>query len=150
MILTSPAFQSGDYLPKSYTCDGENISPPLDFLEIPEGTESLVLIHNDPEAISGAWTHWVLFNLPPTSTGLEEDIKNLPEGAQYGTNSWGNIGYGGACPPDKEHLYQFKLYALNTLLTLERGASQQEVEQAMEGYIIESAFLTAPYKRPFH
>ena len=150
MNLTSSAFKNGEHLPSVYSCDGEDISPPLSFGEVPTAAKSLVLIHDDPDAPVGLWTHWVLFNLPPASRGLEENVKILPLGAKSGKNSWGKLGYGGACPPDKEHLYEFKLYALDCLLSLEEGASQEEVEQAMKGHILEKVLLTSPYKRPFH
>ncbi|HQS83817.1 MAG: hypothetical protein B7Y25_02600 [Alphaproteobacteria bacterium 16-39-46] len=150
MILTSTAFKNGQPLPRIYTCDGDDISPPLSFGEVPAAAKSLVLIHDDPDAPVGTWTHWVLFNLPPNSTGLEENIKKLPVGTKSGKNSWGKLGYGGACPPDKEHLYEFKLFALDDVLSLDEGADQKEVEQAMEGHILQKVLLTSPYKRPFH
>ncbi|MBS0185509.1 MAG: YbhB/YbcL family Raf kinase inhibitor-like protein [Proteobacteria bacterium] len=150
MILTSPAFKNGEHLPRMYTCDGENISPPFSFGEIPKNTKSLVFIHDDPEAIAGNWTHWILFNLPPSLNGLEENIKKLPNGVKVGKNSWGKLEYGGACPPDKEHRYEFKLYALDCILSLENGASKEEVEQAMVGHVLEEVLLSSPYKRPFH
>lgn len=149
MILTSPAFKNGESLPQIYTCDDEDISPPLTFEGIPKDAKSLVLIHDDPQAVSGVWTHWVLFNLSPSLEGLEEDLRKIPTGAKVGMNSWRKIAYGGACPPDKEHLYEFKLYALDCILPLEEGASRQDVEHAMEGHVLETALLTSSYKRSF-
>ena len=150
MILESPVFKKGEHLPQVYTCDGENISPPLFFKACPKDSKSLVLIMDDPEAVSGNWTHWILFNLPPSLEGIEENIQKLPTGTKTGKNSWGKLEYGGACPPDKEHLYEFKLYALDCVLPLEEGATQQEVQRAMAGHVLETALLKSPYKRPFH
>lgn len=150
MALKSPSFKMEESLPRLYTCDGKNISPPLIFHNVPSSAKSLVLIHDDPQAVSGNWTHWILFNLPPFIKHLTEGCEILPQGTQQGKNSWGKAGYGGACPPDKEHLYEFKLYALDCLLDLSGDVSKEAVENAMKGHILEMAKLTVPYKRPFH
>jgi len=149
MQITSPAFQDNDFLPLLYTCDGNNISPPLEFHNAPSQARSLVLIHDDPDAPGGTWDHWILFNLPARTSSLQQGIKTLPSGTKQGLNSWEKKEYGGACPPDREHQYVFKLYALDVFLDLQDGASKEEIEQAMQGHILDQATLTARYKRPF-
>jgi hypothetical protein len=127
-----------------YTCDGQDISPPLEWSGTPEGTQSLVLISDDPDAPVGTWVHWVLFDLPA-------DTNSLPEGAQDlgtdGNNSWRRPGYGGPCPPSGTHRYFFKLYALDTALNLEAGASKEQVEKAMQGHILAQGELMGKYER---
>lgn len=150
MEISSLAFKNGSYLPIRYTCDGENISPPLEFHNVCKLAKSLVLIFDDPDAPNGTWIHWILYNLPPTIQKLDENIQILPQGTKSGLNSWGKIGYGGACPPNGEHRYKFKIYALDFILNLEEGASLSAVEKAMDGHIIEMATLTSPYKRSFN
>jgi hypothetical protein len=147
MRLTSPAFGQGGKIPSKYTCDGEDINPPLEIAEVPEGTKSLVLIMDDPDAIKPAgkiWDHWIVFNLPPTTKEIKEGQE--PEGIQ-GKGTSGNLGYNGPCPPDTEHRYYFKLYALDTELELSPGATKKEVEKAMEEHIIARAELMGRYER---
>ncbi len=152
MKLTSTAFHHGKKIPSIYTCDGKNISPPLSIAEAPEGTQSFVLLMDDPDIPDFAkqnynievWDHWVVFNIPPDTTEIPEG-KN-PKGI-LGKNTRGNLAYGGPCPPDREHRYMFKLYALHTLLSLEEGATKKEVEQAMKGKIIEETVLIGVYER---
>jgi Raf kinase inhibitor-like YbhB/YbcL family protein len=142
--ITSAAFEEGATIPMKYTCDGQDISPPLEWSGTPEGTRSLVLISDDPDAPVGTWVHWVLFDLPA-------DTNSLPEGAQDlgtdGNNSWRRPGYGGPCPPSGTHRYFFKLYALDTVLNLEAGASKEEVEKAMQGHILAQGELMGKYER---
>ncbi|MCJ7778555.1 MAG: YbhB/YbcL family Raf kinase inhibitor-like protein, partial [Sedimentisphaerales bacterium] len=117
--VTSSAFAEGGLIPAKYTCDGSDISPPLQWEAVPEGTKSIALISDDPDAPMGTWVHWVLFNLPAESKGLEENIpqdKTLPNGARQGLTDFGRIGYGGPCPPSGTHRYFFKIYALDTKL----------------------------------
>ncbi len=148
MKLISSAFEDGGEIPSLYTCDGEGLSPPLAWEGAPQGTKSFVLIMDDPDAPMGTWDHWILFNLPPEITSLPENLDRIPSGAKGGKNSWKRDDYGGPCPPDRRHNYHFKLYALDTLLSLEAGASKTEVEVAMKEYILAEAVLIASYDRP--
>ena len=153
LVLTSPAFAESASIPSKFTCDGEQLSPPLSISGVPEGAKSLVLIMDDPDVPKalrpdGMFDHWVLFNILPT-TG------DIPEGGSVGTpgqNGSGQNEYTGPCPPRQyepnEHRYFFKLYALDTELPLEAGASKTEVEQAMRGHIIAQTELIGRYKRP--
>lgn len=146
--ITSDAFKAGELIPKKYTCDGDDVSPPLTFNDIPKDARALVLIMDDPDAPVGTWDHWILYNIPPATAVLAEGLKTSPRGALSGRNSWKRQGYGGPCPPDKEHRYFFKLYALNAPLTLPDGAGKKEVEAAMQGHVIEQAELLGRYDRP--
>lgn len=150
MEILSPAFKNGDLLPLKYTCDGNNYSPPLNFKNVPDQARSLLLVLEDPDAPTGNWIHWVLFNLPPNTLYLEENIKTLPSSTKNGLNSWKKNGYGGACPPDREHRYIFKLYALDIVLNLPEGVSLSDIEKAIKNHILEIATLSSSYKRPFH
>jgi hypothetical protein len=150
ILVTSPAFSEGNPIPKKYTCDGEDVSPPLAWSGLPAGTQSLALIADDPDAPVGTWVHWVIFNLPHTLTGLSEGIAKTPtvEGGIQGNNDFRKVGYGGPCPPrGKPHRYFFKLYALDTSLALEAGASKADVERAMQGHILAQGQLMGTYSR---
>jgi|TARA_Y100000310_G_scaffold68970_1_gene64285 Raf kinase inhibitor-like YbhB/YbcL family protein len=149
MQLTSPAFEHKGKIPSKYTCDGENISPELNIKEIPEGTETLVLLMDDPDVPKtiredGMWDHWVIFNIPKDTTVLTEGMK--PLGIE-GKNTRGDNKYGGPCPPDKEHRYFFKLYALNITLNLTEESTKTQIEQAMQGHILEETTLMGTYNR---
>jgi hypothetical protein len=152
LTLTSGSFVDGGTIPSRYTCDGENLIPPLEISGVPEKTASLVLIMDDPdipyfvkeERGIEVFDHWVLFNLKPTIRSIEEGIQ--PEGGS-GVNSAGNSVYTGPCPPDGEHRYFFKLYALDTVLTLPERSTKKEVEDAMDSHIIEETQLLGRYKR---
>lgn len=147
MELTSSAFENNGMIPSQYTCDGDNISPPLELMQVPEEAKSLVLIMDDPDAVKPAgkiWDHWVVFNIPVDIYEIEEGKE--PSGV-LGINSFGNKGYGGACPPDGEHSYIFKLYALDIELDLKEGATKEEVEELMKDHIIETADLIGRYSR---
>lgn len=147
MKLTSSAFSEGGKIPAKYTCDGTNLNPPLAFSDVPAKAKGLVLIMDDPDAVKPAgkvWDHWVVFNIPPTTTEISEG-KN-PSGV-LGRNTRGNNTYGGPCPPDREHRYFFKLYALDTELKLPEGSSKAEVENAMEGHILAEVKLMGRYER---
>ena len=149
--LSSSAFTQNGTIPSVYTCDSKDkngISPPLKWENAPKETVSFVIIMDDPDAPVGNWDHWLIFNIPATITKLDEDLKTLPTGAQLGANSWDRSNYGGPCPPDREHRYFFKVYALDIMLPLEEGASKQEIEAAMEGHILAQAQLMARYDRP--
>jgi hypothetical protein len=150
MKLTSPAFTEGAMIPAKYTCDGQDISPPLAWADVPGGARSLALICDDPDAPVGTWVHWVAFNLPPAGAGLSEAVpaeKTLQTGGVQGTNSWRRIGYGGPCPPGGTHRYFFKLYALDTTLSLASSATAKDVQAAMKGHIVVEAQLMGRYKR---
>jgi Raf kinase inhibitor-like YbhB/YbcL family protein len=151
MRITSPAFKDKQYLPIQFTCDGESISPPLEFGDVPVNAKSLVLIMEDPDVPrdlkpNGMWDHWVVYNIPPTTTSI--DTAHDPEG-QLGLNSGGKTGYYPACPPTGEHRYFFKLFALDSMLTFDDPAAvtKKMVEDTMEDSIIDQASLVALYKR---
>ncbi len=151
MILSSPAFKEGERVPVKYTCDGQNISPPLAWGEVPEGAKSFTLIVDDPDAPTGTFTHWVLFNLHADSRELTENISpqgKLPNGALQGKNDFGKIGYGGPCPPPgPSHHYHFKIYALDQNPDLKSGTSKEQVLQAMEGHVLAQGELIGLYGR---
>ena len=150
MQITSSAFTEGGNIPARFSCDGVDISPELAWSGLPEGTQTLVLICDDPDAPMGTWDHWVMFNIPAAEAGLPEDAKrqNLKDqGIVEGTNSWGKTGYGGPCPPSGTHRYHFKLYALDNALTLDSTAAKKEVERAMEGHVLGQAQLMGRYSR---
>ncbi len=149
--ITSPAFASGAKIPVKYTCDGEDVSPPLDWGQSPLGTASFALIMDDPDAPFKAFTHWVVFNLPPDILGLPEAVPGggkLASGALQGKNGMGEIGYGGPCPPPgSPHHYRFTLYALDKSLSLAAGASKEQVLEVMQGHILAESQLVGIYQR---
>ncbi len=153
MVLTvsSSAFQEGDRIPTKYTCEGQDVSPPLAWSEPPVGARSFALIVDDPDAPGGVFTHWVLFNIPPDSRELPEAIPTqgeLPSGALQGKNDFGKTGYGGPCPPPgRPHRYQFTLYALDQPLDLKRGISKKQLLSTMQGHILAQGQLTGTYQR---
>ena len=149
--ISSPSFQNGKDIPKKFTCDGEDVSPALSWTDPPQGSKSFALIADDPDAPRGTWTHWVLFDLPSTTTTLPEGVPkvgDLAGGGRQGVNDFPKIGYGGPCPPPgKPHRYFFKLYALDSQLNLKAGASKQEVEQSMQNHILGKAEVMGKYAR---
>ena len=148
--LTSEAFLQEGPIPATHSCDGENISPSLTWTNPPSGTESLALIFDDPDAPVGTWVHWVLFNMPSEMRSLPEAVGPDPilaNGTLHGSNSWNSIGYGGPCPPGGEHRYFFKLYALDSVLDLEVGATKEQVLEAMNGHIVAQTELMGTYSR---
>lgn len=145
MKITSPAFENNQAIPSKFTCDGENINPELVFSNIPENTKSLSLIVEDPDAPGGTFVHWVVWNIDPQTTRLEEG--SVPQGALLGMNDFGLRQYKGPCPPSGNHRYFFKLYALSETLDLKEGATKEELEKAMQGKIIEKAEIIGTYKR---
>ncbi len=150
ITLTSSAFEEGEMIPKQYTCDGADISPPLSWIDMPEETKSLALISDDPDAPVGTWVHWVLFNIPPETHELTENIppdEMLTNGARHGVTDFGRFGYGGPCPPGGTHRYYFKLYALNTMLDLSGRVTKDDLLKAMEGHIIAEGQLMGKYRR---
>ena len=151
LTVSSSAFKEGDRIPANYTCQGQDVSPPLAWGEPPAGTQSFALIVDDPDAPGGVFTHWVLFNIPPDSRNLPEAVPTqaeLASGALQGKTDFGKIGYGGPCPPPgRPHRYQFTLYALDQPLGLEGGTSKKQLLSAMEGHILAQGQLTGTYQR---
>lgn len=148
--ITSSAFEDGGLIPAKYTCDGADVSPPLQWDAVPEGTRSIALICDDPDAPMGTWVHWVLFNLPSDAKELAQNIpteETLPNGAKQGVNDFGRVGYGGPCPPGGTHRYFFKIYALDTELDLQAGADKRQLLKTMEGHILGQGQLIGKYKR---
>ena len=148
--ITSSAFAEGGMIPAKYTCDGADVSPPLQWDAVPEGTKTIALINDDPDAPMGTWVHWVILNIPADVKELAENIptdKTLSNGAKQGTNDFGKIGYGGPCPPGGTHRYFFKLYALNSEIDLDAGADKEQLVKAMEGHILGKGQLIGKYKR---
>jgi hypothetical protein len=148
--VTSSAFKEGGLIPRKHTCDGADVSPPLAWTGVPEGAKSLALISDDPDAPMGTWVHWVLYNLPVNAQLLPEAVppdKELTSGARQGRNDFRRIGYGGPCPPGGTHRYFFKLYALDTLLDLQPGATKADLVKAMEGHILAQGQLMGKYSR---
>jgi Raf kinase inhibitor-like YbhB/YbcL family protein len=147
--ITSEAFDHEAAIPEKYTCDGDDISPPLAWTDPPDGTQSLALISDDPDAPGGTWVHWVVYNLPADARGLPEAIAgdgDLPGGV-HGMNSWPRAEYGGPCPPSGTHRYFFTLYAVDTTLALEPGASKADVIGALEGHVLAEKTLMGTYQR---
>ena len=150
MELSSLAFNDDDMIPDKYTCDGADVSPPLEWGLVPEGTKSIALICDDPDAPVGTWVHWVYYDIPADTKGLPENIapqENPDNGGKQGTNDFRRIGYGGPCPPGGTHRYYFKIYALDTILNLPAGADKKQLLKAMEGHIIGQAQIMGKYKR---
>jgi len=142
MKITSPAFKNNELIPAKYTCDGENISPPLVIENIPDGTKSLALICDDPDAPMGTWVHWVVFDIE-----VAGEIKENSIPGKQGINDFRKKNYGGPCPPSGTHRYFFKIYALDTKLGLNEGISKKELEKSMNGHILQEAQLIGLYKR---
>jgi len=154
MRLSSAAFEEGQSIPKAYTCEGRDLSPPLSWDGVPAGTKSLVLIVDDPDAPDPAaprvtWVHWLLYNLPASSGGLPEAATpgNLPRGALQGRNGWGRAGYGGPCPPIGRHRYFFKLYALDIVLPDLKQPEKAALVQAMRGHVLGESQLVGTYRK---
>ena len=149
MKLSSTAFKEGSKIPSLYTCEGKNINPPLDIKEVPPNAKSLVLIMDDPDVPAfirpeQMYDHWVVFNIPPNTHHIAENT--TPPGLE-GKNTSGQLGYFGPCPPDREHRYFFKLFALDTMLILKAGATKKEVETAMKNHILSECQLMGKYEK---
>lgn len=144
MQMTSSAFQHNSAMPSEFTCDGENINPPLSITDVPANAKSLVLIVDDPDAVVGVWDHWVVFNVNPLINEIKQNTQ--PQGTP-GKNSGGRNSYQGPCPPSGTHRYFFKLYALDATLNLPEGSTKKQVESAMQGHILAKAELVGLYKR---
>jgi Raf kinase inhibitor-like YbhB/YbcL family protein len=151
MQITSSAFVHQGAIPSKYTCEGDDISPDLAWSGVPGNARSLVLVIDDPDASAGTWTHWILYNLPTTVSGLDENVRALPVGTAVGINSWGKKkpGYGGPCPPSGEHRYFFTLYALDVELDAAAvaPADGRALQRAMQGHVLEKAVLMGRYQR---
>ncbi|HSQ56725.1 MAG TPA: YbhB/YbcL family Raf kinase inhibitor-like protein [Gemmata sp.] len=154
LTLTSPAFAAGHDIPSDYTCEGGDVSPQLKWSGVAQGTKSLALIVDDPDAPDPAaprmtWVHWVLYNIPPTTLQLSEAIEPeaLPAGTREGKNDWKRTGYGGPCPPIGRHRYFFKLYALDSVLPDLHTPTKAQLEKAMEGHILAKAELMGTYQK---
>jgi Raf kinase inhibitor-like YbhB/YbcL family protein len=152
--LTSPAFAEGEAIPRQYTCDGEDRSPPLEWSGVPPQARSLALTCDDPDAPSGTWSHWVAFNLPPEVATLPEGVTasdpvRLASGAEarQGKNDFDKIGYGGPCPPSGTHRYIFRLYALDAMLEPQAGATRGAFLAALRGHVLAQGRLTGKYQR---
>lgn len=145
MKISSPAFSYNGKIPQQYTCEGQNINPPLKIEEIPQNTQSLALIMEDPDAVSGIWVHWIIYNIPPKISQILEN--QVPPGVE-GTISFGNQGYGGPCPPNiPPHRYFFKLFALDTEITAREPINAQELREKMTGHVIDSAEIVGIYQK---
>ena len=143
--ITSMAFNEGDKIPRISTCDDQNVSPPLDWTGVPTGTVSVALIMDDPDAPSGTWVHWVLYNIPAETTSLEQGKTG---GGTDGKNDFSKLGYGGPCPPrGSNHRYYVKVYALDIKLDLKAGATKAQVESAMRGHVLVQGQLMGKYAR---
>jgi Raf kinase inhibitor-like YbhB/YbcL family protein len=152
LSISSSTFAEMGTIPTRYTCEGRGISPPLSFDNVPQTAKSLALIVDDPDAPDPAapkmtWVHWVVYNIPPYVSGIEEDAGSPIEGAMEGKNSWKRGAYGGPCPPVGRHRYFFKLYALDAMLPDLHGPSEAELERAMQGHVIEKATLIGTYQK---
>lgn len=145
LSIASTAFSQNREIPKQYTCDGADVNPPLSIGNVPEKTESLALIVDDPDAPMGTWVHWVVWNIGADTREIPEN--SVPPGALQGTNDFGKRKYGGPCPPSGTHRYFFKLYALDAPLTLEVGATKSQVEAAIGGHLLGKAELVGLYRR---
>jgi Raf kinase inhibitor-like YbhB/YbcL family protein len=140
--VRSVAFSQGGHIPPKYTCEGENINPPLEISGIPDRTKSLALLVEDPDASSGLFEHWLVWNIPPNEAISENTVPGIS-----GRNSFGNTGYGGPCPPSGSHRYFFKVYALDTDLNIPAGSDKQTLQRAMEDHVLASGELMAHYQK---
>ena len=148
--ITSAAFAEGAAIPRRFTGQGDDISPPLAWDHAPAGTRSFALVCDDPDAPAGTWIHWVVYDIPADTTSLPEAVaaeRKLASGAVQGTNSWGRLGYGGPMPPSGTHRYFFKIYALDTELDLEPGQTRKTLLEAMKGHVLAEAQLMGRYTR---
>jgi Raf kinase inhibitor-like YbhB/YbcL family protein len=150
LTIASPAFKNGSLIPALYSCKGRDISPALSWSDAPSGTKSLALILDDPDAPNGTWVHWVIYNIPTSAGGIQEAAlaqAQLADGSLNGSNSWGNLGYGGPCPPSGTHRYFFKLYALDTVLGLPSGANKQKLLSTMQNHILAQGELVGTFSK---
>ncbi len=150
ITLTSGSFVKNSLIPSKYTCDGKNISPQLSWNKPSEKIKTFAIITNDPDAPGGNFIHWIIFNIPDTILSLPEDVtpmRNIPEEASLGTNSFGHIGYSGPCPPTGTHIYFFRIYGLDEAIKLEAGIEEKDLVRAMKNHIVAEGELMGKYKR---
>lgn len=150
ITITSSAFKEGGMIPAKYTCDGQNISPPLQWAGAPKGTKSFALISDDPDAPIGIWVHWIMWNIPAEANQLPEGIpqvKKLQDGSMQGLNSYPRCGYSGPCPPSGTHRYYFKIYALDAMLDLPANSTKEDLLKAMKVHILAEGSLMGKYER---
>lgn len=150
ITIISSEFKDGEMIPAKYTADGANVSPPLSWTPVPEGTKSIVLISDDPDAPMGTWVHWVMYNLPADLTGLPENVpagENPPTGGKHGVTDFGRYGYGGPAPPSGTHRYFFKIYALDVMLDIKGSIKKEDVIRAMKGHVLAQGQLMGRYQR---
>jgi Raf kinase inhibitor-like YbhB/YbcL family protein len=148
MLLTSNSFLNGDFMSPKYTCEGNDISPAFSWQNIPKDTKSLVLICEDPDAPGHTWTHWLLYNIPPTIPGLKENAsKDLPSRIQVGLNSWNRQDYGGPCPPSGVHHYIFTLYALDSMLDFKLAPNNEKLLEAFKNHVLAKTTYTGLYEK---
>jgi Raf kinase inhibitor-like YbhB/YbcL family protein len=148
--VRSSAFGEGDKIPPEFTCDGADMSPPIEWSGVPSHAQSIAVIADDPDAPGRDWVHWVLYDLPSSLTGLPAGMpasEKLPAGGIQGRTDFGSIGYGGPCPPKGTHRYFFKVYALDTMLNLKPGVTKKELLKAMQGHILDEGALMGKYQR---
>lgn len=145
MKLSSSAFGHNEEIPSKYTCDGENVNPPLQISDVPESAKSLVLIVDDPDAPMGDWVHWTVWNISPDVREIPEN--SVPVGGVEGMTDFGRPGYGGPCPPSGLHHYHFKLYALDEGLDLNESATKADIEKAMEYHVLDQTVLIGTYEK---
>jgi Raf kinase inhibitor-like YbhB/YbcL family protein len=149
--LKSPSISSGGDIPTKHTCDGPDVSPPLEWTSPPAGTKAFALVCEDPDAPSGLWVHWVLWGMAPTATALPEGVNRaptLPDGSRQGRNDFGKVGHNGPCPPrGRPHRYFYRLYALDAVPSLEPGATRQQLLDAIKGHVLGQAELMGRYGR---
>lgn len=150
ITIFAESFRNGETIPAEYTCEGENVSPSISWSGIPEGTKSIALIMDDPDAPRGTFIHWVLYNIPANINKLPRSIQGaeiLKDGSRHGTTDFGRVGYGGPCPPYGVHRYYFRIYAIDIILSLGPGVHRTEVDKAMKGHILGKGELMGRYER---
>jgi Raf kinase inhibitor-like YbhB/YbcL family protein len=150
MKLSSPVFRNDGDIPSKYTCDGDDVSPPIAWSDVPADARSLALICDDPDAPKKDFSHWVIFNIPPKTGALPEHMaakQELPDGSRQGKNDFGKVGYGGPCPPSGRHHYRFTLYAVDRELSVPASSSRMDVEAALKGHVLDTVRLTGAYTR---
>jgi Raf kinase inhibitor-like YbhB/YbcL family protein len=145
MTIASPAFENNSLIPSKYTCDGENMNPPLMFSNIPPKAKSIALVVTDPDAPGGTFTHWIIYNIPATTTKIDEN--SVPEDSQEAQNSFGKKEYGGPCPPSGTHHYVFTLYALDSMISIPDSADVTDIEKVIQSNSMEQATLTGLYAK---
>jgi hypothetical protein len=145
MKLESPVFKNSESIPSKYTCDGDNVNPPLKISAMPDEAKSLVLIVDDPDAPRGTWVHWLVWNIQPDTKEVNENT--VPKGAVEGMTSFGKAGYGGPCPPSGIHRYFFKIYAIDKILDISAKSKMADLEQAINGHVLSSAELMGRYEK---